>query len=72
MKKNLTIKMVADSLGTSERTIYRMISDGELVAFKVRGCLRITEESLDAYRYRQISKYQIDNGINSLSGTDRD
>ncbi len=70
MGKNLTIKAVAGILGASTRTIYRLIADGELTAFKLRGALRVTEESLDAYRIRQISKYIEENGI-SLSGCDR-
>lgn len=70
MKKNLTIKNAADLLGSSTRTVYRLIGDGEITAFHVRGSLKITEESLDAYRDRQILKYTDDNGI-TLTGCDR-
>jgi excisionase family DNA binding protein len=64
MKRNLTLKQTATILETSVRTVYRLISDGELVAFKVRGSKRITEESLESYRERQINKYISENGIN--------
>lgn len=47
----------------SVKTAYRMVAEGEIVAFKCRGCLRITEESLDQYRNRQILVYQEENGI---------
>lgn len=70
MKRNLTIKTTADLLGSSTRTIYRLVADGELTAFKVRGALRIPEESLDEYQRRQILKYAEENGI-SLTGRDR-
>lgn len=39
MGRNLTIKAVADLLGASTRTVYRLIADGELTAFKLRGAL---------------------------------
>jgi len=64
MKQNLSINEAADLLGTSARTIYRLVSDGELVGFKVRNALRITGESLESYRRRQIAIYQSANGIN--------
>lgn len=70
MNRNLTLKAAADLLGASTRTIYRLIVDGELIAFKVRGALRIPEESLDQYRSRQILKYTEENGI-SVTGRDR-
>jgi excisionase family DNA binding protein len=63
MKKNFTIKRTAELLGVSLKTVYRMIIDGDVIAFKCRGCLRITEESLDQYRTRQIIAYQESNGI---------
>ena len=56
MTKNLTLKTVAELLGCSKRTVYRLIADAELRAFKVRGSLRVPEESLEEYRARQIAK----------------
>lgn len=63
MKRNLTINKVAETLGVSVKTAYRMVVEGEIIAFKCRGCLRVTEESLDQYRNRQILVYQEENGI---------
>ena len=70
MNRNLTLKTTAALLGSSIRTIYRLIADGELTAFKVRGTLRIPEESLEEYRRRQILKYTEENGI-TVTGCDR-
>ena len=70
MNRSLSLKTVADLLGSSARTVYRLIGDGELTAFKVRGSLRIPEESLEDYQRRQILKYAEENGI-SVSGCDR-
>jgi excisionase family DNA binding protein len=71
MKRNLRISEAAELLGTSERTIYRLIGECEIAAFKVRGSLRIPEESLEEFRRRQIMRFQEENGDNSLSDCDR-
>ena len=43
----LAVGQVArDVLGVSERTVYRMIEDGEISAVKVRGALRINRDAL--------------------------
>jgi len=63
MKNNFTLKRAAEILCCSTKSIYRLIGDGELVAFHVRGSKRITGESLESYRERQINKYLEDNGI---------
>jgi excisionase family DNA binding protein len=69
MKRNLTPREAATELNCSIRSIYRLVADGELAAFNIRTCLRITSESLDQYRKRQILKFQLDNGI-SVSRSD--
>lgn len=43
MKNNFSIRDTADILSASERTVYHLISDGEIIAFKVRGALRVIE-----------------------------
>ena len=58
MKGNLRIDEVMDFLSCSRSTIYRLIAAGEIVAFKNRGCLLVTVESLDAYRDRQVLQFQ--------------
>ena len=75
MKKSFTVNAAAQMLSVSSKTIYRMIADGQIVAFKCRGCLRVTEESLEAYQRQQILIFQEENGIigeNSGSRADRD
>ncbi|OUO46003.1 hypothetical protein B5F79_08635 [Olsenella sp. An285] len=43
----LSVGQVArDVLGVSERTVYRMIDDGQIRAVKVRGALRINRDAL--------------------------
>lgn len=66
MKRNFTIAKTADLLGVCEKTVYRMAADGEIVAFRCRGCLRITEESLEQYRTKQIINYQDENDIEQI------
>jgi excisionase family DNA binding protein len=40
---------VAAYLGVSPRTVRRLINDGELVAHRVRGRLRVSEADLATY-----------------------
>lgn len=40
------VPLAARILGVSERTVYRMIEDGEIRAVKVRGALRINRDAL--------------------------
>lgn len=43
----LTVSQVAEDIfGVSERTVYRMIEDGQISAVKVRGSVRINRDSL--------------------------
>lgn len=41
------ITETAEALGVCRATVYRMIDDGTLSAFKVRGGTRITAESIN-------------------------
>jgi excisionase family DNA binding protein len=45
----LTVKEIAERLRLSRRTVYRMIADGELPSFKVRGQRRVTQGDFDVY-----------------------
>ncbi len=56
---------VAWELGVSKRTVYRLIQDGELLAFAIRdkGAVRIPRESFEKYQQARMEKYQMDNGI---------
>ena len=43
----LTVSQVAnDVLGVSERTVYRMIEDGQIRAVRIRNALRISRDAL--------------------------
>jgi excisionase family DNA binding protein len=37
----VTVKDAAKMFGVSDRTIWRMIADGQLVAVRIRGCTRL-------------------------------
>ena len=44
-----TVTETAETLGVSPRTIYRLLTAGDLVAIKVRSATRIPEESLQRF-----------------------
>lgn len=62
MKRLLVMSEAADILRCSKKTVYRLISDGELEALHVRGSLRVTQSSIDVYIDRQIAMFQEQNG----------
>jgi excisionase family DNA binding protein len=47
----LKVTEVAQRLGVSRMTIYRLISTGELPAVRVAGALRVDQVELDRYVY---------------------
>ncbi len=61
--KYLRPDQVAQILCVNIRTVYRMIRDGDITAFKVRGVLRVTKKSLNQYIEQQISVFSYENGI---------
>jgi len=58
VERNLLLDEVAQVLRCSRRTIYRLIYDGELPAFRVRGSLRVPESAIEAYRAAQIERFR--------------
>ena len=48
-KRYLRIDEVAQYLGVSRRTVYRLIEEGTLTAVKIRGCSRVRWEELIHY-----------------------
>ncbi len=52
----LNIKQVQDKLGVSERTVFRLIKDGELKGFKVGREWRFEESDIEDYIMRQRKK----------------
>ena len=63
---------VAWELGVSKRTVYRLIQNGELLAFSITdgGAVRIPKESIERFTERRTEKYQYDHGI-ILPGNDK-
>ncbi len=57
MAKLLSITQVAQMLGVSERTIYRLMEQGELHPFKMGKSWRFDESDIDGYinRLREAS-----------------
>ena len=45
----LTIKQVAEYLQVTEKTIYTLVQEGSLPAFKVRGQWRFKREDIDKW-----------------------
>ena len=50
----------AEILECSKRTVYRLIKEGELLAFSIRdgGSVRIHQESIDRFAEKRTEKYQ--------------
>ena len=67
MKKLLKISETAKLLKCSKKTVYRLISEGELEALHVRGSLRVTHSSVDFYIRNQIDNFQEKNGVYKYS-----
>jgi excisionase family DNA binding protein len=53
-KPLLTINEVANLLGISKFTVYRMLKDGEIQATKLRGSIRIFGDALEKYIFQNI------------------
>ena len=54
----LRIDQTAEYLNCSVRTVYRLISDGELEAFRLKSSLRITRDSINGYVNRKIKDFR--------------
>ncbi|MBW2631058.1 MAG: helix-turn-helix domain-containing protein [Deltaproteobacteria bacterium] len=62
-KKNYRVDEVATILNCSTRTIYRLLADGEILAFYVRKSLRVPAEGVELYMKQQIVRFQEENDI---------
>ncbi len=49
---DLSPRQVAVALGLSRSAVYRLIEDGELPAYKVRGRLRVEPSEVQAFKQR--------------------
>jgi excisionase family DNA binding protein len=55
-EKIYTVKEVAEFLRVTPRTVWKMINQGELEAFQVRGDYRIKQSTLDAFMEKRPKK----------------
>ncbi len=55
--KLLRPDQVADVLNVSRRTVYRLIEDEEFSCLRIRGAVRVFENSLARYIRKQQEKY---------------
>lgn len=63
MKKLLLrIDEVGFLLSVSKRTVYRMISSGQIPALKVGQTLRVQVKDIDVYLKRQANSFLYENG----------
>jgi excisionase family DNA binding protein len=63
--KLLRVDEVAERLNCSPRTVYRILSEGQLSALKVRGSLRIMETTLEHFIQQQVAAFELENGVPS-------
>ncbi len=42
----MTVRQVAEALGVCEKTVYRMIGDGQLKAVRIRNAWRVSADEL--------------------------
>jgi excisionase family DNA binding protein len=61
--KLLRVDEVALQLNVSKRTIYRLVSEAHFECLRIRGSIRITENSVKNYIKRQIYLFQLENGF---------
>lgn len=45
----MTVRQVAEALGVCDKTVYRMISDGQLKAVRVRNAWRVSADELKRF-----------------------
>lgn len=49
MQKLMTVKEVAETLGISQSLVYRLVSKGEIVCFRVNSAIRFSMEQIEEY-----------------------
>ena len=52
LKRYWRIDEVAGYFAVSERTIYRLVDDGDLQAIRIRGCRRVSQEEIKRFEER--------------------
>ena len=66
-KRILRPDEAASYLRVSSRTIYRLITDGHLPAFKVGHSLRIHSKAIEDYIEKQMDKHELVTGYDSYT-----
>lgn len=66
--KFLTVRNVADTLQLSTKSVYALVSSGELPSYRFRGAVRIAQTDFDAYmaERRSTGKQRASNGAARL------
>ena len=59
----LTVKQAADCLRIHERTLRRIVADGQIDFFKIRVTIQIPPEAIELYIQNQKKKARLDCGI---------
>ncbi len=62
MANLLSLKQVTQQLGISERTVYRLMEEGELNPFKMGKSWRFDQSDIDAYIGRLREQTQVKRG----------
>lgn len=52
LKRYWRIDEVAGYFAVSERTIYRLVDDGDLQAIRIRSCRRVSQEEIKRFEER--------------------
>ena len=52
----LTLAQVAEQLGVSTNTVRREVAEGHLQALQIRGIIRVSTESLEAYKCQSVKE----------------
>lgn len=58
LKRYYRLDEVAVYFGISERTVYRLLDDGDLQPTRIRRCLRVSEEEIRRFEERMADAYQ--------------
>ena len=71
-KRWLTPAEAGRELSVSTKTVYRLCSEGRIVAIKIRNSLRIYSPSLDGYVHERVQDFSLSTGMFRTTGPDMD
>jgi len=61
--KFLTAQQLADKLNISLSSSYRLISECHFEALKIKGCVRVSEQSVDDFIRRKTLLFAVEQGL---------